>query len=253
MKSRQSHGLPDLSPNAHYPLTPCSSIDPSAIDPEEIQRIRRVQVTAGIDPEQLAKGLAGISIAHSSPSRSPNSTNSTASPQTTPSGSFSSKQINHTSNKSKDLEKCLESIQKQQFDVFLSFAEADERFAEEVRQRLIENAGVRVFVPSAGLMSDRAFHQEIADIIKQGCTRTVVILSPDYLSSSWCGYEANLAFTNSPDARRNTTIPILYRPCEVPAFLSHLHYLDYPRFKDDRKNCQDYFWKRLYKSVTHHI
>ena len=35
-------------------------------------------------------------------------------------------------------------------------------------------------------------------MIKEGCIRTIVILSPDYLSSPWCGYEANLAFTNSP-------------------------------------------------------
>ena len=44
----------------------------------------------------------------------------------------------------------LESLRDRQFDVFLSFAEEDERFAEEVRLRLVENAGVRVFVPSAG-------------------------------------------------------------------------------------------------------
>lgn len=52
--------------------------------------------------------------------------------------------------------------------------------------------------PSPGLLSDRAFHEEIADMIKKECLRTVVILSPDYLISTWCGYEANLSFTNSP-------------------------------------------------------
>lgn len=38
----------------------------------------------------------------------------------------------------------------QQYDVFLSFAEEDERFAEEVRQRLVENTKAKVFVPSSG-------------------------------------------------------------------------------------------------------
>lgn len=44
------------------PGTPCSSLDPSALDPEEIQRIRQVQVAMAIDPEQLAKGLANITV-----------------------------------------------------------------------------------------------------------------------------------------------------------------------------------------------
>ena len=48
------------------------------------------------------------------------------------------------------LDTSLEEIRKQQFDVFLSFAEEDERFAEEVRQRLVENTNAKVFVPSSG-------------------------------------------------------------------------------------------------------
>ena len=37
-----------------------------------------------------------------------------------------------------------------QFDVFLSFSEADIEFAEEVRTRLTTQANQRVFVPSEG-------------------------------------------------------------------------------------------------------
>lgn len=42
------------------------------------------------------------------------------------------------------------SLRTHRYDVFLSFAEEDERFAEEVRLRLVENTGARVFVPSSG-------------------------------------------------------------------------------------------------------
>ena len=32
------------------------------------------------------------------------------------------------------------------------------------------------------------------------------------------------------DAQTNSTVPILYKKCEVPSFLTHLYYLDYPRY-----------------------
>ncbi|XP_064397730.1 myeloid differentiation primary response protein MyD88-like [Halichondria panicea] len=197
------------------PHTPCSSLDPSALDPDEIQRLRQVQVATEIDPERLAEGLANLSVTAGTPRED------------------------------------VASLQSHKYDVFLSFAEEDERFAEEVRLRLVENVGVKVFVPSSGMASDRAFHEEISDMIKEGCIRTVIILSPDYISSPWCGFEANLAFIRSPDVRKNLTIPILYRACKVPAFLSHVHYLDYPRFSAKRKECEEYFWGRLYKSIRH--
>lgn len=47
-------------------------------------------------------------------------------------------------------------------------------------------------------MSGKAFHEEIADMIKDGCRKTIIILSPDYLKSPWCKYEANVAFMKSP-------------------------------------------------------
>ncbi len=59
-----------------------------------------------------------------------------------------------------------------------------------------------VCICPAGLASDRAFHEEISDMIKEGCIRTVIILSPDYVSSPWCGFEANLAFIRAPGNRQ---------------------------------------------------
>ena len=43
-----------------------------------------------------------------------------------------------------------ESLRSQRFDVFLSFAEEDQDFAEEVRHRIVSKLKLRVFVPSEG-------------------------------------------------------------------------------------------------------
>ena len=169
-------------------------------------------------------------------------------------------------------------MRSQRFDVFLSFAEEDQDFAEEVRHRIVSKLKLRVFVPSEGeslilshvlyntlspsltpsyppilslslcslflslarslslslslylylppslsfclfpspsihpsilssykcfplsadLMPGKVFHREIADMITSGCRKTIIILSPDYVQSSWCNYEANLVINRSP-------------------------------------------------------
>ena len=56
----------------------------------------------------------------------------------------------HDNGGKKKLEQALPYIRREKYDVFLSFAQEDEEFAEEVRQRLITQANLRVFVPSEG-------------------------------------------------------------------------------------------------------
>ena len=47
-------------------------------------------------------------------------------------------------------------------------------------------------------MPGQSFQDEIADKIKRGCRKTVIIMSPDYIDSSWCNYEARLAHHKNP-------------------------------------------------------
>ena len=62
----------------------------------------------------------------------------------------------------------------------------------------IPRANISVYIPSEGLMPGQSFQDEIADKIKRGCRKTVIIMSPDYIDSSWCNYEARLAHHKNP-------------------------------------------------------
>ena len=106
------------------------------------------------------------------------------------------------------------------FDVFLSFAEEDAEFAEEMKERLMNrysnhwvmkslgnnsqffpnrfSAGISVYFPSDAMMPGKVFSDEIADMIKKGCKKTVLLLTPDYIRSPWCNYEARLALHKNP-------------------------------------------------------
>ncbi len=48
------------------------------------------------------------------------------------------------------------------------------------------------------VMPGKVFHQEIANMIRKECRKTVIILSPDFINSKWCSYEADLAMVDSP-------------------------------------------------------
>ena len=51
---------------------------------------------------------------------------------------------------------------------------------------------------SPDLMPGKVFSEQIADMIKSGCRKTIILLSPDYLESEWCSYEARMALHESP-------------------------------------------------------
>jgi hypothetical protein len=150
-----------------------------------------------------------------------------------------------------ELQRSLDLVRSKQFDVFLSFSREDEEFAEEVRSRLTTQAHMRVFVPSDDLMPGKVFSEQIADMIKSGCRKTIILLSPNYLESEWCSYEARMALHVSPDCKKHNLIPILFRSCQVPRFLEHIYYLDYPRYHSNPDSCQKFFWARLFRAVNH--
>ena len=50
-------------------------------------------------------------------------------------------------------------------------------------------------------MPGQSFQDEIANKIKKGCRKTIIIMSPDYIDSPWCTYEARLAHHKNPGGK----------------------------------------------------
>ncbi|KAL5510668.1 hypothetical protein EMCRGX_G006254 [Ephydatia muelleri] len=144
-------------------------------------------------------------------------------------------------------------VSKQRCDIFLSFAQEDREFAEEVKARLQTKKKLKVFIPSEDVMPGEVFSEQVADMIKQGCRKTVIILSPAYLRSPWCSFESHLALHHSPDSKEHILIPVLYQKCTIPSFLSHICYADYTRYSQDPSKCEQYFWDKVYKACQHTV
>ena len=65
-------------------------------------------------------------------------------------------------------------------------------------------------------MAGQSFQDEIADKIKRGCRKTIIILSPNYNNCAWCNYEARLAHYKNPGKTiTHVHVEVLIKHCKV--------------------------------------
>ena len=118
----------------------------------------------------------------------------------------------------------------------------------------------------------RPLADDVVQMIRDKCTKTLIILSESYKQDEKCTYEARMAHMKSlgkqivmnlkcsyvilfllhPDARNHVLVPVMYKRCKTPDIISHLYYLDYERYKNrSAEEIQEYFWNRLYRSLRY--
>ncbi|KAM5140460.1 uncharacterized protein ACMZJ9_014313 [Mantella aurantiaca] len=59
----------------------------------------------------------------------------------------------------------------------------------------------------------------------QSSQKTIMVLSPDFVRSRWCLYEANQSMFQDC-MHQKAIIPIMLKPCPIPLHLSHFTYLE---------------------------
>ncbi|XP_070535480.1 myeloid differentiation primary response protein MyD88-like [Ptychodera flava] len=84
-----------------------------------------------------------------------------------------------------------------------------------------------------------------AELITNRCKRMIVILSPEFLGSDECDFQAKVALSYSPGARAKHVIPVMYKQCTLPPMLRHIALCDYTK-----KDQQEWFWERLYCALN---
>ena len=132
------------------------------------------------------------------------------------------------------------------YDVFIAYAKEDIDFAKNVVHNL-ENKphcfnvciDFRDFIPGYNSL------EQIVDVIESKCRKVIVVLSPSFNESDDCDYQAKVALSLSPGAKRHKVIPILVEKCKPPSILRSLTYLDYTD-PDHRQ----FFWQRLSRAIS---
>ena len=110
------------------------------------------------------------------------------------------------------------------YDVFISYSSKDKAWVRGELLKRIEQAGLKAF------MDFRDFHPGAASIkeCERGamkCRKTLLVLTPNYLRSEWCEFEAEVVQTLTPANRKRKLIPLLKTPCKAPTRISRLTHI----------------------------
>ena len=79
------------------------------------------------------------------------------------------------------------------------------------------------------------FSQNIERCVLTSC-KTVIVMSPNFLGSQWCSYEAQITMEHDIDLRRRLLVPVMLTQCAVPEFIGRLTYMDVNN---------EHFWARF--------
>ena len=122
------------------------------------------------------------------------------------------------------------------YDVFFSHCREDREW--------VINFLLRLESPEYGLkccFADRDFDlgvpvlQNITKCIHSN-RRTVIVMSPEFVESSWCSFETRIIMELDIDARQRLLIPVMLRPCRIPEFIGRLTYIEADN---------EHFWTRF--------
>src|SRR5882724_57410 len=109
-------------------------------------------------------------------------------------------------------------------DFFISYNKADRIWAEWIAWKL-EDGGYDVIIQAWDFRPGENFVIKMQDALNE-TQKMVLILSEDYLNSSFTTAEWTSVFASDPVAKERKLVPIRVRQCKPEGFLGPLIYLD---------------------------
>jgi hypothetical protein len=119
----------------------------------------------------------------------------------------------------------LGSIRSATADFFISYTAADKVWAEWIAW-VLEHAGYRVVIQEWDFAAGSNFVLEMQEAASRA-TRTIAVLSPEYLTDSRFGAaEWAAAFSRDPDGMKRALVPVRVRDCAANGLLKSIVYID---------------------------
>ena len=126
-----------------------------------------------------------------------------------------------------------------EFDVFISYSGKDKSWVRGELLKRIEKAGLKAFIDFRDFTPGAISIQEMERGVLK-CRKTLLVLTPDYIKSEYCGLEGIMSQKLSPTNRDLHLIPILKKPCEKPLYVGALTHIDFTDGAD-----HDLAWRQL--------
>ena len=109
-------------------------------------------------------------------------------------------------------------------DFFVSYNQADRAWAEWIAWQL-ESEGYTTVLQAWDFLPGSNFVVDMDNASGQA-SRTIAVLSPDYLTSQFTPAEWAAAFAQDPTGQQSKLLPIRVRACMLTGLLAQLVYLD---------------------------
>lgn len=109
-------------------------------------------------------------------------------------------------------------------DFFVSYNSADRGWAEWIAWQL-EAAGHSTVIQAWDFGAGGNFVLAMQKAATEA-TRTIAVLSPDYLSAKFTWPEWAAAFVQDPTGEKRLLVPVRVRPCELTGLMRSIVYID---------------------------
>ncbi len=155
--------------------------------------------------------------------------------------------INNDSSRLESIDAVTKHIDNNQYHgLFLSHNHNDKSFVRDLKRRLEENGVEDIWIDEAEIKVGDSLIAKI----QEGLEKTkyiAVILSPDSIKSGWVLKELDTAMTREIATTDVVVLPILYKKCDLPAFLKGKKYADFTE-ESKYKSSLDEILMRLKKT-----
>lgn len=125
------------------------------------------------------------------------------------------------------------------YDVFISYSSKDKEWVRGELLSTLEDRNLRVIIDFRDFQIGAPTIKEIERAILIS-RKTLLILTPNYLSSQWTEFENLLLQTLDPPNQERRLVPLLKAPCELPLRIRYLNHINFV----DPDECQ-LAWQRL--------
>jgi tetratricopeptide (TPR) repeat protein len=112
------------------------------------------------------------------------------------------------------------------YDVFISYSSVDRDWVRQELLRILEGAGLRVCIDYRDFQPGAPRPEEIQRAVLTS-RRTLLILTPDYLTSEWANFGNMMVQFLDPNNRERSMIPLMLTQCELPPRIAYLTPVDF--------------------------
>jgi len=130
------------------------------------------------------------------------------------------------------------------YDAFICYEDSDLEFVKDLIHKLEGDFGFKLFVKDRDMLFGVPEYDAQLRVLKERCSRMIVICSPEFLLSSMCNALLTFAQGLSVSEKHRYLIPVICKQCRLPTQLQFVYNLNFVR-----GNVFGSLWIRLANSI----